>query len=325
MISPEDVPGKIDEYLKTMPSKGSEVEIGFFGGTFTGLAREVQEGFLLSVRKYLSEQHISGIRLSTRPDRIDKDILRLLKKNGVRCIELGVQSMSDRVLSASKRGHTADDVRHASGMILDEGFILGHQIMLGLPFSTFDDEIFTAECVKELGASQVRIYPVVVMKNTLLAEKWIKKEYTPLSEEEAVERSARIVIYFESENIKVIRCGLHPSEDLLSGQGILAGPFHTAFGSKVESRIFSFILGHIVEKVPTGSVGNAKMFYNPRDEAVFFGFKKENLHYITDICGRSNLRKDKNVPQGSVRIVLEGKDFLIDRKTVADAYDNNIR
>jgi len=175
MIDPRDIPERIEQYLSTMPSSGVHVEVGFFGGTFTGLSRRLQDDLLTPVRKYLDSGQVHGIRLSTRPDFIDKNTLMFLKERGVKCIELGVQSMSDKVLSAIKRGHTAKDSELASEMILREGFVLGHQMMLGLPLSTPMDEYFTARRVVELGASQVRIYPVIVMKGTELAEKWIDK------------------------------------------------------------------------------------------------------------------------------------------------------
>jgi histone acetyltransferase (RNA polymerase elongator complex component) len=192
----------------------------------------LQEEFLQQAKPYLEKGVIQGIRLSTRPDMIDRERVSFLRKNGVTCIELGVQSMSDKVLAASRRGHAALDTERASSVILEEGLLLGHQMMLGLPLSTFEDEVYTAKRIKELGAKQTRIYPTVVIDGTELARLWKGKKYKPLSEEEAVERSASLISYFESNGIKVIRCGLHPSEGLVSGEEYLAGPFHPAFGQK---------------------------------------------------------------------------------------------
>jgi histone acetyltransferase (RNA polymerase elongator complex component) len=228
----EDVPEKIEKYLSTMPGTGAHIEIGFFGGSFTGLSLEAQEKFLKPVKTFLDKGRVQGIRLSTRPDLIDEKTVLFLKKQGVSCIELGVQSMSDKVLSASKRGHTAKDTEQASRVILAEGLMLGHQMMLGLPSSGPDEELYTAERISELGAGQVRIYPVVVIRGTELADLWLGGKYVPLEEEEAVKRAARLILFFESKGVKVIRCGLHPSEGLISGEECLAGPFHPAFGQK---------------------------------------------------------------------------------------------
>ncbi|MEA3489263.1 MAG: radical SAM protein [Candidatus Omnitrophota bacterium] len=233
---PEDVPDKIRKYLSTMPSEGSHIEVGFFGGSFTGLSFDEQEDFLGRVRPFLDDGRVRGIRLSTRPDLIDPGGISFLRGYGVTCIELGVQSMSNTVLAAAKRGHTAEDSARASRVILRGGLLLGHQMMLGLPSSGFEEEFLTARKAKELGAKQVRIYPVIVMKGTELADMWKKGAYRPLDETEAVDRAARLLKYFEDNGIKVIRCGLHPSRGLLSGEEYLAGPFHPAFGQKARDR-----------------------------------------------------------------------------------------
>jgi histone acetyltransferase (RNA polymerase elongator complex component) len=237
-----DIPEKIERYLSTMPSRGAHIEVGFFGGTFTGLPLEEQKAFLDPAKMFLDQGRIQGIRLSTRPDLIDEAKVSFLKAHGVTCIELGVQSMSDKVLSAAKRGHTAEDTESASRMILGAGLTLGHQMMLGLPHSGFDEEFYTAKRIRELGASQVRIYPVIVIKGTELADRWSRGEYFPLDEEEAIERSARLIVYLESGKTKVIRCGLHPSEGLISGEEYLAGPFHPAFGQKARIRASNICL-----------------------------------------------------------------------------------
>jgi len=237
MPNVDEVSGKIEKYLSTMPSRGVHIEVGFFGGSFTGLTQDLQKRFLDPVKPFIKEGRIHGIRLSTRPDLIDEKTVSLLKTSGVTCIELGVQSMDDKVLSASKRGHTAKDTEKASKLILDAGLELGHQMMLGLPLSGLSEELFTARRMKELGANQIRIYPSLVIKGTRLAELWKKGDYEPLSMEEALERAARLIEYFESQGIKVIRCGLHPSEGLTSGEEYLAGPFHPAFGQMARDKI----------------------------------------------------------------------------------------
>ena len=315
-ISPRDVPEKIERYLATIPRANAEIDAGFFGGSFTGLPPDVQKSFLDPVQEYIKEGKVRGIRLSTRPDLISEEILMLLKSRGVVCIELGVQSMSEKVLLAAKRGHTAGDVERASGMILRHGFELAHQMMLGLPLSTEEDEYFTARRARELGACQVRIYPLVVIKETELSVLWRDGAYLPITEEEAVKRSVILILYFTSNGINVIRCGLHPSEGLLSGESILAGPFHQAFRQKAESRIFSILLDRLHDKVP-GTV--MRISFNPEDEAAFFGFEKENSRKIKKITGgeKGSLKRDASVPRGCITASGEGHSVSLDRRSLA--------
>ena len=235
-MTSEDVSAKIETYLATMPKEGVFVQVGFFGGSFTGIPDEDQVKFLTPVKKFLKDGRVKGIRLSTRPDLISQGKIDLLMEHGVTCIELGVQSMSREVLDASGRGHTPEDTIAASQLILKNDLKLTHQMMLGLPLSSWDKEFFTARMAVDLGASQVRIYPVIVMEDTELAAMWRRKEYVALEMEEAVERAAKLISFFRQADIKVIRCGLHSSEGLLSGKEYLAGPFHQSFGHYAKER-----------------------------------------------------------------------------------------
>jgi len=314
-IRPGEVGQTIERHLSTIPSGEANIEVGFFGGTFTGLPPETQEEFLCSAYSFVREGRVKGIRLSTRPDFIDKAGLELLKRYKVTCVELGVQSMSDRVLSLARRGYTSRDVEKASSLILEEGFTLGHQIMVGLPSSRFEDEYFTARRAGELGATQVRIYPLIVIKDTELAEWWKQGRFEPLEEDEAVERCMRLILYFEANGVKVIRCGLHPSEGLLTGDGYLAGPFHPSFRQKVENRIFRVMLNKIHEDESISTV-----LFNPGDESAIFGFKKENPLSFQgkSRSSRSVLIKDNEVPRGCLVIRRREKASLLDRKEMAE-------
>ncbi|MFH1837270.1 MAG: radical SAM protein [Candidatus Omnitrophota bacterium] len=314
---PSDIAKTIDKYLKTIDAKDADIEVGFFGGTFTGIDPEKQLEYLRPVKTYIEKGIVKGIRLSTRPDFIDEKKLKLLKSNGVVCIELGVQSVSDKVLSAAKRGYAFQDIKTASKMIKDLGFDLVHQIMLGLPLSTWEDEYLSARIAKDMGAKEARIYPTVVIKGTELADRWQKKEYVPLTEKEAVKRSAKLILYFETNGIKVIRCGLHPSRDLLSGESILDGPFHTAFRLKAESLIFRFMLEHIGSKIGEKRT-EVKLFYSPRDEAAFYGFEKKNMSLIEKICGtkRSMTGKDDSLARGNILVISNGEKWIVTREDI---------
>lgn len=299
-VKPAEIKGKMEKYIETIPEH-AVIEVGFFGGSFTGIPKDEQKKLLEPVLPFIENGSVEGIRISTRPDLINSDILRFLGDLGVTCIELGVQSMSDKVLKRSKRGHTAEDVVKASRLIMESHFRLGHQMMLGLPESTFRDEFHTAKMAKELGATQVRIYPVLVIKNTELAKWWRDKKYSPLTEDEAVERSARLISYFNSNGMTVLRCGLHPSEELSGGASLLAGPFHTSFRQKAESRIFAWMLERLLED---RAKKIAKISFNPDDEGAFHGFGGSNSSILEKVAsGRKDIfAKSAKVPRGCLLV-----------------------
>lgn len=216
----------IQQHLATFPQGEKHIEIGFFGGSFTGIAPEMQEELLRIAHSWLSSGQVQGIRLSTRPDYISEEGLHLLKKYGVTTIELGVQSMDEGVLCESARGHTALDVELASRMILSHGFHLGLQMMIGLPVDTLEKAIFTAKQIISLGAMETRIYPVLVIRQTKLEEWYLEGKYQPLSLEEAVNWLKQIIPLFEAAGVEVTRIGLHSSVGEPSGSKLVAGPYH---------------------------------------------------------------------------------------------------
>ncbi len=158
----------IEDHLATIPTENSEVELAFFGGNFTGIDKSEQMRLLKLVKPYLGNGRISGIRLSTRPDYINDEILEMLKGFGVTTIELGAQSLDDKVLRLSKRGHTAKDTERAANMVLKAGFSLGLQMMIGLPGDTLESAIYTANRIVGLGADNTRIYPTLVIRDTVM-------------------------------------------------------------------------------------------------------------------------------------------------------------
>lgn len=237
----------IETYLSTIPEK-SEVELAYFGGNFTGIPIHEQEDFLKLVQPYFKKGRISGIRISTRPDYIDKEILDLLKKYNVSSIELGAQSLDDDVLIRSGRGHTFQDIESASKLISEAGFSLGLQMMIGLPGDTKEKSICTARKIIALGAENTRIYPTLVIKETQLEKLYKEGKYIPLNLDEAVSWSKELLIIFELANVKILRLGLHPSEGLLSGTDLIAGPFHPSFRELVLTEIWADKLRSLTEK-----------------------------------------------------------------------------
>ena len=231
------VKSEIENALSTIdPSQ--EVEIAFFGGSFTGIDRELMISLLKLANEYIILGRVNSLRCSTRPDYIDKEILTLLKKYGVKTIELGLQSTSDAVLVRTKRGHTREDEEKACRLIVDNGFDLVGQMMIGLPGSTINDEVETARFIVDSGAKGARIYPTVVFHDTELCQMSERNEYIPIDLEEAVTRSARILSIFLESNVEVIRIGLCSSENLVDKEKYYAGPNHPALGEMVESALF---------------------------------------------------------------------------------------
>ncbi len=240
-----DVKRTIEEALSTVSSE-TEAEIAFFGGSFTGIDESLMVRLLKIAYSFVKEGRVSSIRCSTRPDYISRDKLEILSKYGVKVIELGLQSISDDVLAQTKRGHSFDEERRAVSLIVSSGFTLVGQMMIGLPASTLESEIETARFIISSGAKGARIYPTVVFHDTELCEMAKSGIYTPISLEEAVERSAKVFSLFLENNIDVIRIGLCSSDNLSSDDCYFAGPNHAALGEMVISRYY---YNKIIEKI----------------------------------------------------------------------------
>ena len=211
-------------------------EIAFFGGSFTAIEREYMCSLLTAAKHFLDIHNFKGIRLSTRPDCIDDEVLSILKSYGVTAIELGAQSMDDEVLSVNHRGHSAEDVRRASMLIKNYGFELGLQMMTGLYKSDFQKDLYTAKEIIKLKPDTVRIYPTVVLKNTHLAYLQEKGEYQAPTAEESASFCAELLQMFNEKSIKVIKLGLHSSETVESD--MVGGGYHPAFRELCEGYIY---------------------------------------------------------------------------------------
>ena len=249
-VTANDVKETIEYYLKNFKDDSKYVEVAFYGGSFTAIDERKQNELLEAANEFIKQGRVNSIRLSTRPDYIDKSILKRLKKYNVKTIELGVQSANDYILAKCQRGHTFEDVKKASKLIRLYGFTLGHQMMIGLPESTKLDEINTAKALIKLKPKIVRIYPVLVIKNTPLAKEYEQGEYIPLTVEQAVDRAKDIMQLFNNAKIEVIRIGLQNTEEITDpseeSSQVIAGPYHPAFRQLVESGMW---YDEIVQKI----------------------------------------------------------------------------
>lgn len=241
------VRGIIEASLSQMG--GAEGEIAFFGGSFTGIEEDRMKAYLECASGYIGGA-VGGIRCSTRPDYVNRRICGILRHYGVTAVELGIQSTSQRVLAASGRGHGVREAAEASGFIKEYGFELCGQMMIGLPLSEARDEIQTALDICAYGADACRIYPVVVFENTALYQMMRRGEYAPLSEEDAVRRAAACAKIFIDRGVKILRAGLHSSENLAEAKG---GARHPAFGECMEGELYYDAIRALMEQNPPGT------------------------------------------------------------------------
>ena len=232
-----NVKSTIDNALATVAAD-CVAEIAFFGGSFTGIDEALMIELLEIAHEYIKSGRVSSVRCSTRPDYIDEHKLTILKKYGVQVIELGLQSSSDRVLELTKRGHTFIDEKKAADLIVSSGFTLVGQMMIGLPGSTLDTEIETANFIISSGASAARIYPTVVFRDTELCDMSRLGIYEPITLGEAIDRSAKVFSLFLENNVEVIRIGLCSSDNLSSPETYYAGPNHSALGELVINKYY---------------------------------------------------------------------------------------
>lgn len=235
---PTEVRAILSEQQPILQKAEKQAEIAFFGGSFTAVDRDYMVSLLETAKEFCEKypEQYSGIRCSTRPDCIDEEILDLLKKYGMTAIELGAQSMSDDVLAANRRGHSAEQVRTAARLIKSYGFELGLQMMTGLYLDTREKCLETAEEFIRLKPDTVRIYPTVILENTVLAELMKSGVYKTFSFEETVDLCAELLQKFAAADIPVIRLGLHASADV--EKEMIGGSYHPALREICESRIF---------------------------------------------------------------------------------------
>lgn len=298
----------IENYLKSIDKENAQIEIDFFGGSFTAIEEERQEELLQVASEFVKSGQVSSIRVSTRPDAIDKNILKRLKKYKVKTIELGVQSSNNYILKRINRGHTFEDVKRAAKLIRWNGFRLGVQMMVGLPESITIDEINTAKELIKLKPKMVRIYPVLVIKNTPLEKELEKGTYKPLTVVQAVEVCKEIVRLFHDKNIDIIRIGLQPTDEISEPGSekseVVAGPYHPAFRQLVESAMwYDAIVGKI--KRLNVKVKEVEVTVNPVDANNVIGHKKENVKNLKELYDVNLvLKQDPKMKQGKSKIEI---------------------
>ena len=272
----EEIKEKIKTYLETADID-SEIEISFFGGSFTGIDISEQNLYLQTAGEFFSDKRVTGIRISTRPDYINDEILKNLISKGVTTIELGVQSMNDKVLELNKRGldHTA--TLRAVELIRNYPFKLGLQMMVGMYGSNEELDMFTCDELIKLKPDFVRIYPTVVIKQTELFELYNNNVFSPYSLDEAVRISANMLKKFSAENIDVIRIGLMAGEDI--NEKNVFGPYHSSFRELVESYIYYEKIKNDLLKIKSSDI---IIYCNPKNISKITGNKRSNIIKLTN-------------------------------------------
>lgn len=301
-VTPQDVERIISEHLKTLPKTDVYVEAAFFGGSFTGIPIEQQSALMEAAMGF--KDSINGIRLSTRPDYINREILENLYNHGVTTIELGVQSMDDEVLKSSNRGHSAKQVREAVKLIREYPFKLGLQMMTGLVGDNKEKSIYTAREIIKLKPEMVRIYPTLTIKDTYLEKMYIRGEYKPQTLEEAVETAKEIMLMFEEADINVIRVGLQATKEICEEGSVVAGPVHSAFRALVESSIYY----DLIREAVIGMRGSVTVAVKDTEVSNAVGNKRVNIEKIKREFGIDlKIKGDKNMKKREVRCVAAEK------------------
>lgn len=286
---------EIEQILSTLDyANNPRVEIAFFGGSFTGLSVEEQEHYLGIGHEYIKSGRVHALRLSTRPDYIDEEILERLKSYGVEVIELGVQSMHEDVLRAANRGHTVDHVIKAVQLIKSHEFTLGIQLMPGLPGDTVQRFKETVDMALALKPDLIRLYPTLVIEETALADAYRASNYVPMTTDDAVLACAYGLSKCLENDIQVIRIGLQPSETVSESGDVLAGPFHPSFRQLVEGQYFlSLIESELIKELKNFDDYKRKTLIlkcHPKQISSVSGIKKVNKEAIKKKYGFDKIK-----------------------------------
>ena len=282
----EDIENAVNTAQLSSNFDPHNTELAFFGGSFTAIDREYMLELLAAASRFVKSGDISGIRISTRPDCIDTEVLDVLKRYGVTAIELGAQSMCDDVLKANNRGHNATDVKEASELIKSYGFQLGLQMMTGLYKSTYEIDKFTAEEIVKLKPDTVRIYPTITLSGTQLESLVNSGEYIPPTLEDTVQLCAELLDLLELYNIKVIRTGLHTIEK----SRYVAGPWHPAFRELCDSKRY---YNKVIKLLP--QKGEYILHVNPKEISKVTGNKKANILNLEELGYKVSVKGDDSL------------------------------
>lgn len=277
-----------------------EVQVAFYGGSFTSLPEDRQTALLDAVHPFLRQGRVHSIRVSTRPDGIGPKTAGFLADKGVRLVEIGVQSMDSHVLRESGRGYEPDTVQQAFAYLQRGGLSVGGQLMIGLPGETTAGVVAGSYRLAELRPACVRLYPTLVMRGSVLAARYASGHYRALGLHRAIALTARLKNIFSEHNIPVIRMGLQASGSL--EENILAGPYHPAFGEMVLGRIFFTRIRKLLHNRQKDAAH--RLVLAATDESLFRGkgnCSRQRLQQL-GLLDRVEVVFDQEQPRHSVRL-----------------------
>ena len=301
-MTSDDARKIIEEYLPTI-DKDALVEIAFFGGSFTAIDEDIQKSLLSVAKEYVDKGLVQDIRMSTRPDCINQEILENVKSYGASIIELGVQSLDEDVLKASVRGHHAPEVFTSAKLIKENNIKLGLQQMVGLPTDTEEKCIKTAREFIKLQPDCVRVYPTLVVKETGLENLLNRRQYNPFTLEESIQIVKKLLTLYYVNNINVIRVGLQATEEIQLGKSIVDGPYHPAFRELVEGEMVKDYLESLIIEYKVEN--NITVKTNKKNISKIIGNKKCNSLYIKEQLGVTLKTQEENIDINELEIGLD--------------------
>ncbi len=302
MPSDEEIRATLQLHLSTLPV-GSHVEVGFFGGTFTGLPMQEQQRLLQLVQPYLESGAVQGVRCSTHPLFITPAAVAMVKRYGMSTVELGVQSLDEEVLRRSGRGYTPAHIEQAAQTIREAGLHLGMQMMVGLPGDTAEKSYATARRIVALGADNTRIYPTLVVQHTALADMYRRGLYQALTLDEAVEWVRQPLRLFQEEEVTVLRVGLHPTEGFIRGTDYLAGPFHVSFKELVQTAIWRQVFEEYLSAERPSREASLVIEVSPKQLNSAIGYGGANRNYLQQQVARVQFRADASLRHYQYQVI----------------------
>ncbi len=299
-VSAAAVRAEIRRWLARTTAASRPTQIAFYGGSFTALPRSRQEELLTAAVPFLQSGQVRSLRLSTRPDCMDAEQAAFLKAHHVATVELGAQSMNDEVLAIALRGHVAADTERAIAALRQAELEVGIQLLLGLPGDSTSSLRQTLEQVLALRPDFVRLYPLLVLRGSGLADLYENQRYRPLSLGKAVVLAAFMKERFERAGIRVVRIGLQAGAELEAA--LLAGPWHPAFGELVSSRLMLRQTRKLLAQ--TAADHDVVLRINSRDQSVFRGLKSANINRLKQLglWRRISLQTSPEQPRGIIAI-----------------------
>ncbi|MGA1824877.1 MAG: elongator complex protein 3 [bacterium] len=309
-IAVKEIEERIERFVNEDTNSSVSKEVAYYGGSFTAMPEAIQKQLLEPAARAMRENKIKRIRISTRPDYIRSDALNLLKKYNVTLVELGIQSLDERVLKGSGRGHGRGVSLAAIDLLKKNGFEVGAQLMIGLPFDSYSKSIETAREIVKRRPDYVRIYPALVIKGTVLEKMYYNNEYSPMSLGDSINLCKQMAILFRDARIKLIRIGLHPDQELLKPGLICAGPFHPAYGELVKSSMALDLLLSVIKQVENKEQGSMRIEVPFSDASIFIGQKKSNVKYLSSLLPELNIKIVGSPFHNMIKIIMHKRELI---------------